>query len=195
MLLVLNITSIYRYAIYKYDLTKLTGLSIDTLMENYRRTIYYIQNPFIKELNFSSIPMSEFARIHFWEVKRIFIALYIFSIAFIILIIIKGIKNRNNDFRKKIVKSFNGGVNVAAIIFVLISASAVVDFSKAFYFFHKIFFKNNYWIFDPKIDPIIIALPEEFFMIEFAMIVAILVVFTIVVKVLNIRLNKAYEDK
>ena len=164
-------------------------------MDNYKRTIYYVQNPFIKELTFNSVPMSEFGKIHFFEVKRIFIALYIFSIAFILMMIIKILTNKNNDLGKKLIKSFNSSVNIMALIFISISAVALVDFSKAFIFFHKIFFRNDYWIFDPKIDPIINALPEEFFMIEFILIVAILIVFTVIIKVLNFRLKNKVTFK
>ena len=189
VLTILNITSVYTYAINKYELVRYTGLSPEILMDNYKRTIYYVQNPFIKELTFNSVPMSEFGRIHFFEVKRIFIALYIFSIVFILMMIIKIWINRNNNLGEKLIKTFNNSVNVMALILISISAVALVDFSKAFVFFHKIFFRNDYWIFDPQIDPIINALPEELFMIEFILIVVILIVFTVIVKVLNSRLK------
>lgn len=178
----------------KYELIKYTGLSADVLMENYKRTIYYVQNPFIKELTFINVPMSEYGRIHFYEVKRIFMALYIFSIIFIITMVIKILMNRNNNLGEKLIKSFNSGVNIMALIFISISAGASVDFSKAFIIFHKIFFRNNYWIFDPQIDPIINALPEELFMIEFILIVGVLIVFTLIIKLLNFKLKKSKKS-
>ena len=189
VLAILNITSVYKYVIDRYELTKYTGLSADILMDNYKRTIYYVQNPFIKELNFNSLTMSDFGRIHFYEVKRIFIALYVFMIAFIIIMIIKVFTNRNNDLSKKLIKRLNSSGNIIALIFIAVSAVALVDFSKAFVFFHKIFFSNDYWIFDPKIDPIINALPEELFMIEFILIVALLILFTVAIKVFNFKLK------
>lgn len=190
----MNITSVYKYAINKYELVKYTGLPAEILMENYKRTIYYVQNPFIKELKFISVPMSEFGRIHFFEVKRIFIALYIFSIIFIIAIIIKILVNRNNKLGLSLIKDFNSGVNIMACIFIFISMGASIDFSKAFIIFHKIFFRNNYWIFDPNIDPIINALPEELFMIEFMLIIGVLIVFTLVIKWLNFKLKKTKKS-
>ncbi|WP_077366570.1 MULTISPECIES: TIGR01906 family membrane protein [Clostridium] len=190
VLLVLNITSIYNYAIYKYDLIKYTGLSAEILMENYKRTIDYVQNPFIKELTYNSVPMSSFGKIHFYEVKRIFIALYVFSIVFIIAMIIHIIRNRNNKLAEKLIKSLNSSVNIMAVIFVSVFAGAVTDFSKAFYLFHKLFFRNDYWIFDPKIDPIINALPEELFEMEFMLIIGVLIIFTIIIKILNYKLKK-----
>ncbi len=156
-------------------------------MDNYKRVINYVQNPFNKELVLNNVPMSEFGRIHFFEVKRIFVALYIISIVFILIMIFKLITNKNKDLGKRIIEDFNGSVNIAALIFIFVSIAATIDFSKTFYFFHKIFFRNNYWIFDPATDPIINALPEEFFMTELILVVALLVIFTFFVKLLNYR--------
>jgi len=70
--------------------------------------------------------------------------------------------------------------------------SVVINFSKTFYFFHKIFFRNDYWIFDPVIDPIINSLPEELFMIELILIIGLLMLFTLIIKLLYYKnhLNK-----
>lgn len=39
-----------------------------------------------------------------------------------------------------------------------------IDWEWAFETMHKIFFDNDYWLFDPHTDPVITILPEEFFM-------------------------------
>ena len=153
-------------------------------MDNYKRIIYYVQNPFNKELVLNNLPMSNFGKIHFFEVKQIFIVLYIISIIFVSIMIFKIITNKNNDLGKRIIKSFNNSVNIIALIFISVSIMVVIDFSKTFYFFHKIFFRNDYWIFDPVADPIINALPEEFFMIELILVISLLILFTLVIKVL-----------
>jgi integral membrane protein (TIGR01906 family) len=156
-------------------------------MDNYQRVISYVQNPFNNELVLNSLPMSEFGKIHFFEVKRIFIALYIFSIIFIIVMIWKIVMNKRKDLLKKLIESFNRSVNIIAIIFLSISIMMTINFSKAFYFFHKIFFRNDYWIFDPEKDPIINALPEGLFMIEAILIIILLLIFTVVIKVLYLK--------
>lgn len=161
-------------------------------MDNYNRVISYVQNPFNHELVLNSLPMSEFGKIHFFEVKRIFIALYFFSIIFIIIMISKIVINKRKDLWEKLVESLNRCVNIIAIIFISISTMMTINFSKAFYFFHKIFFRNDYWIFDPKKDPIINALPEELFMIEAILIIILLLIFTVVIKVLYLK-NKKVE--
>ena len=159
-------------------------------MDNYKRMIYYVQNPFRKELVFNNLPMSKFGEIHFFEVKQIFIALYIISITFIIIMIFKIITNKNKDLGKRLIKSFNNSVNIIAFILISVSIMTVIDFSKTFYFFHKIFFRNDYWVFDPVTDPIINALPEEFFMIELILIICVLLIFTLIIKVLHLRHNQ-----
>jgi integral membrane protein TIGR01906 len=167
-------------------------LSKDVLIDNYERVISYVQNPFKHELVLNSLPMSEFGKIHFYEVKRIFIALYIFGIIFTIIMIWKIVMNKRNDLWKKLIESFNRCVNIITVIFLSISIMMMINFSKAFYFFHKIFFRNDYWIFDPKKDPIINALPEELFMIEAILIIILLLIFTVVIKVLYFK-NKNIE--
>lgn len=183
----MNTTIVYGYVISKYELSNYTGLSPEILMDNYKRVINYVQNPFNKELVLNSLPMSNFGRIHFFEVKQIFISLYVISIIFIVTMILRIIVNKNTDFNKKIIKSFNNSVNIIVLIFTSISIIITIDFSKTFYFFHKIFFRNNYWIFDPVTDPIINALPEELFMIELIIILALLIIFTLIIKVLNFK--------
>lgn len=187
---VLNATVVYKYAIHKYELNSYTGLSTEILMENYKRVIYYVQNPFIKKLVFNNLPMSNFGEIHFFEVKRIFVFLYIISIVFVGIMIFKILTNKNNDLGRRLIKSFNNSVNIIALILISISMMAAINFSEAFYYFHKLFFRNDYWIFDPVTDPIINALPEEFFMIELILIIVVLIIFSLIIKGLNFR-NKS----
>jgi integral membrane protein (TIGR01906 family) len=190
----LNTTIVYRYAIQKYELNKYTGLSTEILMDNYKRVINYVQNPFIKELELNNLSMSNFGRIHFFEVKRIFVTFYIIGIIFIAIIILNVISNKNNNLGKRLIKSFNRSVNIIALIFISVSIASARDFSEAFVYFHKIFFRNNYWIFDPVTDPIINALPEEFFMIELILIIILLAIFTLVIKLIYLR-NKLDKKK
>ena len=48
-----------------------------------------------------------------------------------------------------------------------------LDFESAFITFHQIVFRNNYWVFDYRSDPVINILPETFFMHCFILIVFI----------------------
>ena len=108
--------------------------------------------------------------------------------------IFKVLNNKDRNLKKEIIKSFNRSVNVIAVIFIVVSIMSARNFSETFIYFHKLFFRNNYWIFDPTTDPIINALPEEFFMIELILIVILLVIFTLVIKTIYLR-NKAKSKK
>lgn len=55
---------------------------------------------------------------------------------------------------------------IAGIVLVILMA---VDFDGFFVIFHKILFRNNDWLFDPSLDPIIDVLPDEFFAQCFAL--------------------------
>ena len=50
---------------------------------------------------------------------------------------------------------------------------AFIDFDRLFVMFHQLVFSNDYWLFNPRLDPIINILPENFFMHCFILIVFI----------------------
>ena len=71
--------------------------------------------------------------------------------------------------------------SVTAIVLPAIVALGLsIDFDRSFVLFHKIFFNNNYWLFDPTTDPVITMLPDTFFMHCAIMIIVIVVLLSIV---------------
>jgi len=46
----------------------------------------------------------------------------------------------------------------------LVGAAVALNFDAAFVIFHQLFFKNDFWLFDPATDPIILLLPDTFFL-------------------------------
>lgn len=187
-IIALNLRFIYKFIINKYDLVNITGVSMENLMIDYNGLINYLQNPFIKSLNFKNFTMSPYGEIHFYEVKRIFISLIIIALIFIIVNLVYAIvcKFKNSKyFMRKFISNLNSGANILIIFFISLVAAYIIDFSKAFIIFHKIFFKNDYWIFDENIDPIINALPEDLFMIYGAVILGIIIIVSIAIKIIN----------
>ncbi|MBU3108283.1 TIGR01906 family membrane protein [Clostridium gasigenes] len=183
VILVLNLTFIYKISIEKFNLVKDTGVSAENLMINYKSMINYIRNPFIEELKFKDFAMSLSGQIHFEEVKDIFMNLYIMMfISMVILILFKVIKKVLVNI--SLIKALNYSSNMIFILFGVITTMIVVDFSKTFVIFHNIFFDNSYWIFDPITDPIINALPEMVFMIYALIIIMFLLVEAILFKVI-----------
>ena len=187
-IIALNLRFIYKFIIDKYDLVNITGVSGENLMNDYSGLINYLQNPFIEQLRFKNFAMSPYGEIHFYEVKRIFISLIIIALIFIIgnfiYVIackIKGYKY----FGRRIIGNLNSGSNILIMFFIILVTAYIIDFSKAFIIFHNIFFKNDYWVFDENMDPIINALPEELFMIYGAIILGIIIIISITIKVIN----------
>jgi len=123
-------------------------------------------------------PMSDTGEFHFWEVKVIFQVLQVISMLFIIWLII--------SIRKKwqLLKYFNSSANLTIIIFGAFSIIMLIDFGFFFYWFHRAFFNNDYWIFNPRYDPIILALPAELFMIKGFIITGLLFIVVVVTKLI-----------
>ena len=192
--IVLNSTFMYKIMINKYNLVEETGVSAENLMKNYNGLVKYLQNPF------DDFTMSYAGEIHFMEVKHIFINLIYISIIFILGMIIYFFLQKltkNKETIKSLINNFNLSANILITFFIVLGILFSIDFSKVFIIFHKIFFRNDYWIFDSATDPIINALPQEVFMIYAITILAILAVFSIIIKIVHIGYNskKLYRIK
>ena len=74
VVLVLNLRTIYYFDIRSQQLERQTGLSEEQIRENYDALIdYNLITKRVKTLEFPDFPMSEYGKIHFAEVKRIFV--------------------------------------------------------------------------------------------------------------------------
>lgn len=153
------------------NIAKDTGLSVDVIKKNYDILIQYQSLFYRGDLNLPNFTMSEFGRIHFEEVKRIFDIIQILCISTGIIsgfMIYQNMKDK--EYRYLQITSILT-IGIPTIIGFLAS----IDFNKAFVIFHKIFFRNDYWIFDVYSDPIITILPEAFFMHCFMMIIGLVI--------------------
>ncbi|WP_294188207.1 TIGR01906 family membrane protein [uncultured Clostridium sp.] len=178
-IMALNSQFIYHYSINKYSLDKLGNISKEMLIKDFNTLIKYLQNPFIEKLKFNNFPMSINGEFHFYEVKRIFLFIYGITIFIALLFIVLFIINRIIGKKIYFYKILNYGANTLIFIIISFLSAIFIDFSKAFVVFHKIFFNNDYWIFDERTDPIIKVLPEEVFML-YSIVIIVLVIFGIV---------------
>ncbi|KLE16130.1 TIGR01906 family membrane protein [Clostridium sp. C8] len=186
----LNLRSIYKYSIQKYDLDKIGQLSKEKLMEDYNILLNYLQNPFAKKLKFNNFIMSSNGEFHFYEVKKIFLSIYLIVLIFVLIFIVIYLIKKYNNKKIKLIKSLNYGANALISIITVLLTSIFIDFSKAFIIFHKIFFNNEYWIFDSKTDPIINVLPEEVFKLYALVVIIFTLIAIIVYKTIYISYNK-----
>ena len=164
ILFVTNFTPLYALSIKWFDLVKYTGVSAEALMEDYKTTIQYIQFPWLDKLQFKHFSMSEQGAFHFYEVKNIFLNVYALFFMCLILGFIFYYLNKKG-WLKISVDSLNYFFYLTIALIVITLSGFYINFSMLFTKFHELFFNNNYWIFDPITDPIILALPEEFFIL------------------------------
>ncbi|NLJ97474.1 MAG: TIGR01906 family membrane protein [Clostridiales bacterium] len=156
----INFRPLYYLDVNILNIPEKSGYSKDEIIVNYDALIDY-SSPFYKgELSFPTLESSPSGIRHFKEVKDIFIFFYglaIVSITAAISIIIYKSKKRD--------ASYLLASSLTAIIFPTVTfLFLAIDFDKAFVIFHKIFFNNDYWLFDPATDPVINILPSTFFL-------------------------------
>lgn len=182
---VLNFTPLYAFDVSYLGLDKELGMDKATIVKNYKAVTDYIEKPSIKKLSIPDFQMSKHGEIHFEEVKAIFNKIdFIFYSSIILFIAIFIYAKRKN----KIDYSF---LNLSSLLTIILPAVLIipfaVDFNKSFVIFHKIFFSNDYWIFDPATDPIINALPEAYFFHCALLILALLCLEFIILRILGKR--------
>lgn len=160
---------LYYFDINYLNIDQISGLDAETIKENYRILINYQSVFYQGTLNLPDFVMSDSGRIHFEEVKRIFEAIQVMMVISGLISIpmtIKKIKEKEYRFLR-----LTGLITI--IVPTLLGFLAALDFERAFVLFHQIVFRNDYWIFDYRTDPVITILPETFFMHCFMLIVVI----------------------
>ena len=160
LVLVINFRSLYRFDMKQMNLSTNTGYSEEEIMANYNALIDYC-SPFFKgELKFPTLPSSQSAISHFVEVKDIFVLF--FSLVPITGVLLFGIilyKHKKRDYSYLFTSSIT-----CIVLPALVGLACMINFDKTFVLFHRLVFNNDDWLFDPNTDPIILLLPEQFFM-------------------------------
>ena len=159
----------------------------ELMKENYNILIDYLQPTNNHKLELKNIDMSANGRFHFYEVKEIFNYIYLaFLISFILSIALYFYNRKNRSF-----KYLKHSAFLVFLIPILLGIPFAVDFSKSFTLFHKLLFSNDYWIFDPNIDPVINILPEWFFM-KMAFLILIIM---LILSIISFSIGKFLDDK
>ncbi|WP_096635771.1 TIGR01906 family membrane protein [Clostridium cochlearium] len=180
---------LYYFDIEYLNIEKVSGFTKDEIVKNYDYVINYLLNPKTQEFKLPSIPYSKYGQIHFNDVKRIFVSI---DILLIITGFLSGLglfinlKNNNLYFLKRT-------SSILILLPVVLITAFMINFDTTFTIFHKIFFRNDYWIFDPELDPIIKILPQEFFYHSALLIVSLIIISIIVLRTLYNKLkNKEF---
>ena len=137
-----------------------TGYSTELIKENYDALIDYCSPFFTGELNFPSLPESPTGISHFAEVKVIFNLFFI--LLFVTPFFLAGLiylQHKRNSHSYLIASPV-----IMCVLPLSIGLACAIDFNRIFVLFHEIVFQNDDWLFSPYEDPIILFLPERFFL-------------------------------
>lgn len=166
-----------------------TGYSTDVIKENYDALIDYCSPFFTGELDFPSLPESETGISHFVEVKvifNLFFALLLVTPVFLAGLIY--LQHKRGSFSYLIASPV-----IMCVLPLLIGLACAIDFNRIFVLFHEIVFRNDDWLFSPYEDPIILFLPERFFLQCALIIVGTVLVGCVVMTVLYVRKNRKVQ--
>ena len=163
---------LYYFDINYLNIPILSGLSKEEIKENYDYMIDYNLSKDNKEFELPTLKSSKQGKIHFEEVRDIFQNMNkIFNISLVLSIIgvIINILNKNIEILKTTSKTL-------ILLPMILILPVVINFKGSFVLFHKIMFNNDYWIFDPNLDPVINILPEKFFFHAGIMILILIII-------------------
>lgn len=186
VVITINFRPLYYLDINFLRIPESSGYTREEIKANYDALIDYSSPIYTGELTFPTLPSSDNGLQHFREVKNIFNFFYILiPISFIISFIIIQYKRRKKDYSYLLASSITAIVLPSLVAIVL-----AIDFDTAFVVFHKIFFNNDYWLFDPIADPVIGILPATFFLH-----CALLIIFIIILGSFILALTYNYLRK
>lgn len=153
-----NFTGLYHFFVVHDHLGRLVGLSNYELMINYRHLISYLQCGWIHHWQ-TSLALSSKGLTHFADVKRLI------EFNNLILILFGGLAGVviTNRVRKRQMWQLILPVKMALTLLGTFIFILMIAFNRIFILFHEVLFRNRDWIFNPQTDPIIKALPENFF--------------------------------
>ena len=154
----LNFRPLYYHDISALKIEETSGFSKKVIRENYDALIDYNQFFYSGKLKLT-LPMSREGKIHFEEVKRIFVGIEYLCVITLILscfLIKRKIRSRNIDFLRS-------ASIITVLLPVIVGILCAFNWDAAFTLFHEIMFRNDYWIFDEATDPVIMILPDAFF--------------------------------
>lgn len=137
-----------------------TGYPVSQIKENYDTLIDYCSPFYTGELDFPTLPESASGISHFAEVKVIFNLFFILLLVtpFLLAALIFWQHKRNST------SWMLASPIIMCVLPLLVGLACIIDFNRIFIFFHQVVFSNDDWLFSPYEDPIILFLPERFFM-------------------------------
>ena len=166
---VLYFRPLYYLDIRLMNLSEASGRDETSIRQAYDAIIRYMYVWNRGELNLGWA-MSERGRIHFADCKRIFDAVQILCAAAGMLTVYNLFVSRRRHDRVWLRAA--GAVSI--VLPCALGIAVCLSWERLFTVFHQLLFRNDYWLFDPNTDPIILVLPEGFFL-ECAIVIGVII--------------------
>ncbi|MBP5255192.1 MAG: TIGR01906 family membrane protein [Lachnospiraceae bacterium] len=168
--LVLSAKPIYELQVRLFDIPEYSGFSRELCIRNYGTLIDYNMMWGPGVLTFPDLKMSVNGATHFREVKAIFVAMQYAAIVSGILLVIGSVYGR-----KKEAYGWQKAVVILSVTVVAVLGAAILFAGdETFLLMHKLLFRNDYWIFDWRTDPVILILPENLFLMDGGLILLVI---------------------
>lgn len=157
----------YYLQIKSLGLEEYSGYTLTQIITAYDSVLNYLTLPFTK-FSVGELPYSNEGYLHFKDCKALFMLNFYGLVISLAITILLSVLNKKGKISLIKFKGFNPAFYssiIALVIPLTLGTIAVINFDVAFKLFHTILFpgKDN-WLFDWRCDPIILLLPEEFFM-------------------------------
>ena len=161
----------YKKEYQKYEVTEDLDMNIDHVMYVTEHMMNYLIG---KEEKLSVVTtvegkeqdfFNERDRLHMRDVRNLFLGgIKVGGVCLIVAAaILTMFKKREKDWKRLFCRAYSIALGVWLVIGVLLGIAFSIDFTTCFTIFHKLFFTNNLWIFNPETDYMIRMLPEVFF--------------------------------
>ena len=147
------------------NLSGVSGYEEQQIRDAYDAVLDYLTLPG-REFSTGEIAHSGEGKAHFEDCKVLFdLNLWVFLYAGTFLAAAFLLRRKFGPYRLGKHSACYYGALTALILPVVLGGLAALDFDRAFEIFHTLFFpgKTN-WLFNPHTDPIILVMPQEFFM-------------------------------
>ncbi|MGB6267487.1 TIGR01906 family membrane protein [Carnobacterium jeotgali] len=176
IVITISFMPLYAFDIDYLNIANRIGITKEIILKNYSILLNYLTIPWVTELKMPTFPSSEKGLFHFFEVKKLFLLDYIvlFFSGIGSVLFIYYLKKRKAIW--KLSRFFRWGSLLTPFLIIAL----FINFDTLFILFHQVSFNNDAWLFNASTDPIILALPETFFMHSFILAFALFEIFFII---------------
>ena len=165
--------SVYRKEYEKYEVLDELDMTMDDAMYVTREMMDYLRGDketlsVITEVEGKRQDFfNEQDRLHMADVKNLFLGglklRNVFLVLGIVFLMLAGVRAGKKGMSREFFESYSIALGVFLGLLLFLGVAFAIDFTACFTIFHKIFFTNDLWLFDPSVDYMIRMLPEGFF--------------------------------